>query len=165
MTNAPFLLNTTPGSLILLAERVYARCKMTRTITATAGDQASLQALLQKPKEPTQTVHSATEALQYNGPPKDMLRGPCGPAPINMPPRARKNAKPAVHSGPSELELWMRDIAIAAGNFSIHCKLFDTQGTEGWSPHFAAFWKNALGNLSLRALKACLLYTSEAADE
>ena len=114
MTNAPFLLNTTPGSLILLADQVYARCKMTRMKTATAGDQASFQALLQRPKGPIQTVHPTAEVLQYEGPPKDMLRGPFGPAPINMPPRARRNAKPAIHPGPNDLQLWKRDIAMTA---------------------------------------------------
>jgi len=93
------------------------------------------------------------EVLQYEGPPKDMLRGPSGPAPINLPPRTRRNAVSATHAGPTDLELWMQNQAMSAGNSSSHFELFEAQRTKGWSPHFAAFWRNALGNLSVRALK------------
>ena len=153
MTHAPFLINTMSKPLVWLADQVYVRCTMSRLKTATAGDQASLQALRHKPKAPVRTEQPTTEVFQYDGPPKDMLRGPSGPAPINMPPRTRRNAVSATHAGPNDLELWMRDQAMSAGNSSSHFELFEAQKTKGWSPHFASFRRNALGNLSVRALK------------
>ena len=42
---------------------------------------------------------------------------------------------------------------MAAGDSTSHFELFEAQRTKGWSPHFAAFWRNALGNLSVRGLK------------
>ena len=43
----------------------------------------------------------------------------------------------------------MKDQAMSAGNSSCHFELFKAQKTKGWSPHFASFWRNALGNLSV----------------
>ena len=93
------------------------------------------------------------EVLQYEGPPKDMLRGPRGHAPITLAPKTRRNTVSATHAGPNDLEVWMQNQAMPAGNSSSHFELFEAQRTKGWSPHFAAFWRNALGNLSVRALK------------
>ena len=47
----------------------------------------------------------------------------------------------------------MRNQAIAAGNSTFHFELFESQRTKGWSPHFDSIWRNALGTLSVRALK------------
>ena len=151
MTNAPFLLNTIPKHLMWIVDQTYVRCKMSMLKTATAGDQASLQALQQKPQPAPQ---QPAPQLQYEGPPKDMLSGPRGRAPITLAPKkARRNAVSATHTGPSNLESWMRDQAIAAGNSSSHFELFEAQRTKGWSPHFDSIWRNALGDLSVRALK------------
>ena len=87
ITHAPFELNTMSKPLVWLADQVYVRCKMSRLKTATAGDQAFLETLRHKPNAPVRTELPTTEVLQYDGPPKDMLRGPSGPAPINMPPK------------------------------------------------------------------------------
>ena len=103
MTHAPFLLNTMSKPLVWIADQVYVRCRMSRLKTATAGDQASLQALRHKPKAPVRTERPTTEVLQNDGPPKDMLRGPSRPAPINLPPRTRRNAVSATHAGPNDL--------------------------------------------------------------
>ena len=84
MTHAPFLLNTIPKHFVWIVDQIYVRCKTSKLRTATAGDQASLQALQQKPQPAPQLLRHATQLLQYKGPPKDMLRGPRGHAPITL---------------------------------------------------------------------------------
>ena len=79
MTNASFLLNTIPKHLLWIVDQTYVRCKMSMLNTATAGDQASLQALQQKPQPVPQ---QPALQLQYEGPPKDMLSGSRGHAPL-----------------------------------------------------------------------------------
>ena len=118
---------------------------------ATAGDQASLIAL-QQPARPTPQAPPA--ALLHEGRPRDMMGGPRGHAPINVPPRqTRRNGVSATHEGPGHFETWMKDQAIKDGKSSGHFELFESQRSQGWAPYFDRIWRNALGNLSVRALK------------
>ena len=81
------------------------------------------------------------------------MGGPTGHAPIDVPPwRSRRNGVSATHEGPAYLEAWTKDQTITAGKCSGHFDLFEAQRTQGWSPYFDSKC-NALGNLSVRALK------------
>ena len=115
MTNAPFLLNTIPKHLLWIVDQTYVICKMSMLKSATAGDQASLHALQQKPQPVPQ---QPAPQLQYEGPPKDMLSGPRGHAPITAAPKkSRRNAVSATHTGPSNLERRSRASLSKPANF------------------------------------------------
>ena len=104
MTNGEH--KTLPKQLLWVMDQTYTRCKMFHLNTATAGDQASMRALQQPPRPlPKQPAHQ----LQYEGPPRDMIRGPRGHAPINIASnKCRNNAISATHAGPGDFEKWMQ---------------------------------------------------------